>query len=237
MIWTALLFGLMSSFHCAVMCGPILLATSTGTNQSILQSTRLIYHLGRISTYALLGALMGLIGEGLYLAGLQQGISIVSGLLILLFIFLPKTPSLLFKGTGMNKISSGFKSLFAKLLQRRGLTSQFLTGSINGILPCGMVYIAMAAAASFKTPVDSMAYMVLFGLGTLPMLLFISLSGTLITFNFRSKINKVIPYTSALLGVIFILRGMSLNIPYLSPVIGAQKTCCAKNCHIVKVVD
>jgi len=234
MIWTALLFGLMSSFHCAIMCGPILLATTTGTNQSFLLNSRIIYHLGRISTYAILGGLMGLIGKGLYLSGLQQGISIISGVLILLFIFIPRLPSFLFKGVGMNKLSSCYKSLFASFLQKRGLFAQFLTGSINGILPCGMVYIAMAAAASFRTPIDSMAYMVLFGFGTLPMLLFISLSGTLITFNFRNRINKLIPYTSALLGVIFILRGMSLDIPYLSPVVGAEKSCCTKSCHVVK---
>ena len=216
---SALTLGLLGSFHCVGMCGPIALAIPLKTNSWLARiSGGVLYNLGRAITYALMGAVFGLLGRGLVMSGFQQWVSVIMGAIMILSVI---TPSIyknrfnaekgLFSFVGKIKVSLG------KLFAQRSYGSLFLIGLLNGLLPCGLVYFAIAGAIATGSSMTGSMFMFIFGLGTLPMLLAISLIGNLITLELRKKITRLIPYAIVFIGLLFILRGLSLGIPYLSP--------------------
>lgn len=213
--YTAFILGLVGSLHCLGMCGPLLLAMPGGVGAGGRFLTgRLIYHLGRIGVYALLGAAFGLIGQTFALAGWQRWVSITAGSVILIGLLASTRFGL---STPAFKVVQKLKSHFARLLIRRDLSSQFLLGALNGLLPCGLVYVACAGAVATGHILSGIGFMAAFGLGTLPMLLSVSFIGKKLSFNHRQKLQKLIPASIALVGVLLILRGMDLGIPYISP--------------------
>lgn len=219
MIWSAFMIGLVGSFHCIGMCGSIALALPVQSNQRFkLVLGRVLYNTGRAFTYALIGVFFGLIGQSLSLAGLQQSISIVAGVLILLMVLLPSRYA---QRMYLLKPAYGFtnflKQKFGQLLKQKSIASTFLIGLLNGFLPCGLVYLAVAGAVAMGSALEGAAYMFLFGLGTIPVMLAVSLAGNFIGLNARKRINKVIPAFMIALAFLFILRGMNLGIPYISP--------------------
>lgn len=235
MIWAGFLFGILGSFHCVGMCGPIAMALPfAGQSRWQFFAGRIAYNGGRILTYASLGLVAGLFGQTLQLAGLQQTLSIVSGALILLLVVLPAAvQGQVSRFTGADKVMQKVKQLFAHYFQKQGIGSLLVVGMLNGLLPCGFVYLALAGALSIPEVGGSMLYMALFGLGTLPLMLLVSLSGKLVRPQFRSFFNKSVPYAAAFMALLFILRGLNLGIPYLSPKIIAHETktelaCCHK---------
>ncbi|MFA9371146.1 MAG: sulfite exporter TauE/SafE family protein [Labilibaculum antarcticum] len=216
---SALILGLMGSFHCVGMCGPIALAIPLKTTSWLARiSGGVIYNIGRALTYAIMGAVFGLLGRGLVMSGFQQWVSVVMGAIMILSVI---TPSIyknrfnaekgLFSFVGKVKLSLG------KLFTQRSYGSLFLIGLLNGLLPCGLVYVAIAAAIATGSAAGGGLFMFIFGLGTLPMMLAISLIGNLITLELRKKITRLIPYAIVFIGVLFVLRGLSLGIPFLSP--------------------
>jgi len=212
MFWAGFLFGLLSSFHCVGMCGALALALPGRA------SSRLLYHLGRVSTYAILGAGAGLLGQGLRLAGVQQNLSILSGLLILLLVIVPERyTSRLAAGLGLSRPLTWVKTTLARLFQQPTPGALYATGLLNGLLPCGLVYLAVAGALSAPGVVGAAGYMACFGLGTLPLLLGLSLTGQLVPLAWRARMRQAVPYIASVLAVLFILRGLGLGIPYLSP--------------------
>jgi len=219
LMWTALLMGLMGGFHCIGMCGPIALALPNGSGSRWQYFRgRLSYNLGRVATYTLMGLVFGVFGLSLNLAGLQQGISILSGLLILLLQFAPGNLSgKISRFFKLPSLVSRIKKSFSFFFQRKGTTALFSIGLLNGILPCGFVYLALAGSLTAGSIAGAGAYMALFGLGTLPIMLSLSLSGKMISFQFKNRIQKAVPYVATVIAVLFILRGLSLDIPYLSP--------------------
>ncbi len=218
------------------MCGPIAMALPfVGSTGWRYYAGRLLYNSGRIVTYALLGALAGAFGETLQLAGLQQTVSILSGLLILLLLVLPatlkgKSASIL----GTDKLMAWVRKKLGYYFQKNSLSSLFTVGLLNGLLPCGFVYIALAGAISAPGVQGSMLYMALFGLGTFPLMFLVSLSGKLISLKMRSFFNRAVPYVGTTLAVLFIVRGLGLGIPYLSPEVvetpthKTEMSCCSK---------
>jgi len=219
MLWSAFLIGLFGSFHCIGMCGPIALALPIQKdNKFALISGRILYNVGRAITYAFIGLFFGLVGQSLSLAGLQQSVSIVAGVLILLMVLLPSKVS---QKLYLLKPAYGFtnflKQKFGTLLKQKSVLSTFFIGLLNGFLPCGLVYIAVAGAIATGSYLDGATYMFVFGLGTLPIMLAVSLAGNFIGLNVRKRINKMIPAFMILLAFLFILRGMNLGIPYVSP--------------------
>lgn len=219
LLWTGFLLGFLGSFHCAGMCGPLVMALPGSTQNRFNYFTgRLFYNLGRICTYALFGMFFGLFGMALNLTGLQQTISIISGVLILLFILLPtRFTSRLGNYTGLNVIVFKVKGTLVKAFKLKGHAALFMIGLLNGVLPCGFVYLALAAAISAPSVWLSAVYMSLFGFGTFPLMMLIALSGKVISTGFRNRINKSVPYIAGVVAVLFILRGLSLGIPYISP--------------------
>ena len=216
---SALLLGLMGSFHCAGMCGPIAIALplhGSTAAQKVLGG--ILYNLGRVITYGIMGALFGMLGQGLQMMGFQQKISVVMGVLMIISVVFPS----LFKNQyKLDKSWSRFvgklKKSLGTLLSIHSFKSLFLIGLLNGLLPCGLVYMAIAGAIGTGEVVLGTFYMLLFGLGTIPMMLAISLAGNLFSSAIRKKINKLIPIMVVLVGIFFILRGLSLGIPFLSP--------------------
>lgn len=218
-IWTGFIVGLLGSVHCVGMCGPIAVALPVlGETQFQIIMGRTLYNLGRIITYSLLGALFGLFGSRLILFGLQQNLSILLGLIILLYIILPrKWKAKIFDTTFYNRIKTFLISRFAILISKRSISSLFIIGLFNGLLPCGFVYVGIAGAASTADWLHGSAYMALFGLGTFPIMFAASILGKIINMNIRQRINKLIPALTVILALLFILRGLNLGIPYISP--------------------
>nr|WP_297308337.1 sulfite exporter TauE/SafE family protein [uncultured Flavobacterium sp.] len=216
---SALLFGLLSSLHCVGMCGPIALMLPVNRTNSALRIIQtLLYHLGRICTYAFLGFVFGIFGKGLFIAGLQQRFSIVIGVLMLIYVLLPKKN--LDKIRFLNpffKIISKIKSSLGKLLTNKSKTSFLLIGILNGFLPCAMIYVALFGALATQDPFQGSLYMMLFGIGTIPLMSLVVLISNKITVATRNKILKLVPIFVTILGFLFILRGLGLNIPFISP--------------------
>jgi hypothetical protein len=182
---------------------------------------------GRVATYGLLGALFGLIGMSFALAGFQRWASISAGLAILIGLLASSRYAV---NTPMSKGVARLRSSLGRLLHRRTLGSIFLLGVLNGFLPCGLVYVACAGAIAMGGFISGVEYMLVFGLGTVPMMLSIGLFGRLIQLGIRLKFQRLIPYCLLMLGTLLILRGMSLGIPYVSPVLTGQGVHCPA-CH------
>ncbi|WP_242920179.1 sulfite exporter TauE/SafE family protein [Pontibacter liquoris] len=237
MIWAGFLFGLLGSFHCVGMCGPIAMALPFGgSNGWRFYAGRLLYNGGRLTTYTLLGALAGAFGQSLQMAGLQQAVSITSGVLILLLLVLPATSKgKAAKVFGTDKLMVWVRHKLGYFFQQNSLGALSMVGLLNGLLPCGFVYIALSGAISAPGVTGAMLYMLLFGLGTFPLMFLVSLSGKFISLKLRHTFNKAVPYGGMALAMLFIVRGLGLGIPYISPKVtetAAHKKeitmCCSK---------
>jgi sulfite exporter TauE/SafE len=208
--------GLFGSIHCIGMCGPLAFAVPSIHQQRwLIIFDKLIYNLGRTLTYTLLGVLIGLAGQQLWLAGMQQTISILTGV----FIILAATSRILKLSIGNGVWFSGFVQSFNKLLgyALRHKAGHLMVGILNGFLPCGFVYLAMAGALNTGSVIASAQYMFWFGIGTLPLMMLAMVSTGFAGPLFRRRINKAIPFFMLILGFWFVLRGFNLDIPYLSP--------------------
>lgn len=216
MLWTAFLLGFLGSFHCLGMCGPIAMAISSKDSSAFLRN-KLLYNLGRTFTYSLLGGLVGFLGFTLALAGVQQWLSLTMGALIVLLSFFYKKSEKLIAGSGFFGAVFRLKSSLGKYIKRGGSSAFVVTGLLNGLLPCGMVYLALVASMALQSPLQGALYMSFFGLGTIPMLMVVMLSGKLVSINWRNKFTKTMPYFAMFIGILFIIRGLGLGIHYVSP--------------------
>ena len=203
----------MGSFHCVGMCGPIVLAVP---GKSIF--SKLLYNLGRAITYAIMGLVIGIIGEGFSLAGYQQTLSIMVGVTMLLIVLFTRYKHFDLPLSGsISKLWIFSKNRLTPLFKSEALFAPFLIGLINGLLPCGLVYAAIFAAVAMGGMLESSLYMILFGLGTAPLLIALSIFGNFLTPALRNKFNKAVPYMLGVVAVLIILRGLNLGIPYVSP--------------------
>jgi sulfite exporter TauE/SafE len=212
----AFFIGLFGSVHCIGMCGPLAFAVPTFEKRWwLIVADKVLYNIGRIVTYAFLGLLIGFAGRQFWLSGLQQGVSLASGLLIIMAGF-----SRLFKvRLKDNKILSVILLPVNRLLNYalQHHAGHFAVGLINGFLPCGFVYLALVGAINTSSPLTAAQFMFWFGAGTFPLMLLATVGSGFAGPLVRRRINKTMPYLMVCLGFWFILRGMNLNIPYLSP--------------------
>jgi sulfite exporter TauE/SafE len=181
-----------------------------------------------VLTYCALGFVFGFLGRNLWLAGIQRWVSIGLGVLLLAGLFSSKKLAV---WSPVTKLVGWLKVRMAFMLRQRSFASMTLLGMLNGLLPCGLVYVAGAAATTTSDTLSGAAYMASFGAGTIPMMLAISLSGKLVPISIRLKLVKAIPVSVFLLATLLILRGMSLGIPYVSPELTADgeiASCCHK---------
>lgn len=219
LIVSAIALGFASGFHCIGMCGPIALSMGLTKKQAAnFYLQNLTYQFGRIFTYSLLGALLGTIGQGFEMAGFQKYLTIIAGiLLIVMALFSFGGKDFASKIPFLSKFLYSVKSNLGRVLQKADYRSRFTTGILNGFLPCGMVYMALTASLAGGGIWQGALYMALFGLGTLPFMFAIVLAGNLMNQAFRTKILKAVPIIMIILGGLFILRGLELGIPYVSP--------------------
>ncbi len=213
--WTAFMLGLVGSLHCVGMCGPIALALpyQSSYRWQIL-AKMLVYHSGRILTYTLLGTLLGLFGMGLLLAGVQTYISLGLGiLLVFIALFSWNMEARILNIPFMRRLNLWVKKQLGLLLQQSGIQSLFLVGMLNGLLPCGLVYMAVVGALTTHTIAEGAIYMASFGLGTLPLMLATSLAGQFIGISWRNKVRKLVPVVLLAIAFLLIMRGLNFYIP------------------------
>lgn len=219
MLLTAFLFGLLGSFHCIGMCGPIafMLPVDRSSRAKGMWQTSL-YHLGRLLTYMIIGMLFGFIGSSFQLFGFQQGLSITMGVLMLLVLFLPvrmfnkyNFSKPIFKWVGR------LKSALGKELKQKKSDTFLTIGFLNGFLPCGLVYMAVFGAIASGNPLSGSIYMLFFGLGTVPLMSVAVYLGNFLKGKARQRIQRIIPIFVAIVAILFILRGLGLGIPFISP--------------------
>ncbi|WP_282018673.1 sulfite exporter TauE/SafE family protein [Salegentibacter mishustinae] len=233
MLISALIFGLLGSFHCVGMCGPIAFLLPVDHKNNVRKLGQIsLYHFGRLSSYAIIGLLFGLLGKGFSLFGLQQQLSILVGVLMILVILLPYKKFSKYNGSKpIFKIVSKVKSNLGKQLKRKSPDTFYTIGFLNGFLPCGLVYMAVFGAIASGTALEGSLYMAVFGLGTIPLMTTAIYLGNFINLNIRSKIRKAVPLFVILIGLLFILRGMGLGIPYLSPMEITPEITATQSCH------
>jgi sulfite exporter TauE/SafE len=233
MLFTALIFGLISSMHCIGMCGPIAMMLPVSRDNATKKAIQiLLYHLGRLTTYASLGFLFGLLGKGLYLAGMQQQISILVGLLMITIAIIPEK---VFAKYNFSKpiylIISKVKTNLGNQFKKKSPDALFIIGLLNGLLPCGLVYAALFGAIAMQNVSYSIMYMLLFGLGTIPLMSTVVYVSNFLSIPFRNKFQRIIPFVTVLVGILFVVRGMGLNIAYISPSNMHLFIQTAANCH------
>ena len=219
MLLSAIVLGLMGSLHCIGMCGPIAFMLPVDRNNNFKKFFQvLIYHFGRLMAYGIIGLLFGLLGKGLYVFGLQQKLSIFIGVLMIVIVLIP------YKTIGKYNLSKPLFRIISKLKSRLGqelkkkTPDTFLTiGFLNGFLPCGLVYMALFGAIAMGSAAEGSFYMILFGLGTIPLMTMAIYMSGLLKNSVKTRIQQLIPVFVVVLGVLFIHRGMGLGIPYISP--------------------
>ena len=234
---TALVMGGLGSLHCIGMCGPLALSLPVvATNNAGKMLYTLLYNFGRVVTYAVIGAVLGIIGASFALFDFQQGLSIIAGSLIIIYLLWPHNKFMITSNSRVQYFFASIRSTLGKLFAQKKYHSVFFIGLLNGLLPCGLVYIAIAAAVSTASVINSSLFMAAFGLGTLPLMWSISFFGSYITVKSRIIIRKAYPFLLFAMACLLIIRGLGLGIPYLSPDINKSGTAINNGieCHIIK---
>ena len=222
--------GLLGSVHCIGMCGPLVMALPISLRSNFQKIVTLfLYHAGKIMSYCILGLLFGLFGSQLPVFGVQRNISVIIGITMLLYgiyVFVLK-PKHLQLGP-FNTVYNFIVKWLSKLFKSKYMVSFFFIGMLNGLLPCGMVYLALSSAMATQNLLQGGLLMVFFGMGTVPALMMVAIGGQFMGFTFRRKIQTLLPVFIFIMGVLLILRGLNLGIPFISPVagIGAEVISC-----------
>lgn len=232
----AISLGFLGSFHCIGMCGPIALALPVHHKPRGQQLAAIFaYNAGRMLTYACFGIVFGSIGEGLAFFGFQQALSVALGVLLLLGLFFGRFAPVKAISSGNYKLLSGLKEKIAHLFEKHGLRSFLGIGLLNGLLPCGLVYVAAAGAAATRSAWQGALFMALFGAGTLPFMFGISYFSQSIGLRARNTFRKLVPIAVAAMAVLLILRGANLGIRYVSPALAAQQKANRGNDQAAKI--
>lgn len=233
MLWSAFVLGLLGSLHCVGMCGPIAFMLPVGKSNSIQKLGQVsLYHLGRIMAYALIGLFFGIIGHSFATFGLQQQLSIAIGIIMILLVVLPQKKLQGFKITQpIYQMVGKVKTELGRAFKKDSFFNFFQLGFLNGMLPCGLVYMAVFASVATANLTQSSLYMMLFGLGTVPMMTGVIYFKGFIQKATQFNFKKVIPYAVVCIGILFILRGMGLGIPYVSPKPAVEEVSSSMECH------
>ncbi|WP_373055937.1 sulfite exporter TauE/SafE family protein [Zunongwangia sp. H14] len=233
MLFSALIFGFLGSFHCVGMCGPIAFLLPVDRNNKLKKLSQIfIYHFGRILAYSIIGFTFGLVGKSLSLFGMQQQLSILIGTLMIIAILIPSHK---FQKLNLSKpvfkTISRIKTSLGKELRKKTPDTFLTVGFLNGFLPCGLVYMAVLGAIAGGSALEGGFYMSLFGIGTIPLMTAVLWLGNFISGKARQHIRRAIPVFVILMGLLFIIRGLGLGIPYISPEINNVKISASYFCY------
>lgn len=232
MLYSALLLGLLSSLHCIGMCGPIAMMLPLERNNPAKKVIQLLtYHAGRITAYASLGLVFGVLGRGLYLAGIQQQLSVIAGIIMIVIVMVPEK---IFARYNFSKpvyrLIAKVKTGLGNQFKKKSSKALFMTGLFNGYLPCGLVYAALFGAIAMQGEIKGTLYMVCYGLGTIPIMSSVVYGAGFLKTPVRRIMAGIVPYAAVFVGMLFIVRGLGLSIPCLSPgnmtlFVGAAPNC------------
>jgi hypothetical protein len=212
--------GALGSLHCVGMCGPLALALPVHHLNSAQKIFALfLYQLGRVFTYSLFGLILGMAGRSIYLSGFQHWFSIIVGVVVLIFAIYYWILKATFQPSFLKNFNGLVQSQLARLIKSKRTGDYFLFGIANGFLPCGMVYMAVAAALTSTEIFKSVLFMACFGAGTLPAMMLIGYFGQFFSLTIRNYFKKALPFIVILMGIILILRGLNLGIPFISPIL------------------
>ncbi|VAW14230.1 Heavy-metal-associated domain (N-terminus) and membrane-bounded cytochrome biogenesis cycZ-like domain, possible membrane copper tolerance protein [hydrothermal vent metagenome] len=219
MLLSAILLGLMGSLHCVGMCGPIAFMLPVDRTNNFKKFFQIfLYHFGRLLAYGITGLVFGLLGKGLYIFGIQQKLSIIIGILMIVVVVIPsKTLNRYSFSKPVYKIISKVKNRLGKELKKKTADTFLTIGFLNGFLPCGLVYMALFGAIAMGNAWQGSLYMILFGLGTVPLMTTAIYFSGILKNSAKQRIQKLIPVFVVVIGLLFILRGLGLGIPYVSP--------------------
>ncbi len=233
MLVSALILGLLGSLHCVGMCGPIAFMLPVDRSNSFKKVSQIgVYHFGRLLAYSLIGLVFGLVGKSLYIFGIQQQLSIAIGIIMIVLVLIPyNTIGKYNLSQPLNKLISKVKSNLGKALKKKTADTFLTIGFLNGFLPCGLVYMAVFGAVATGSLLQGSFYMILFGLGTIPLMTSAIYLGKFLNHTVKQRIQKAIPVFVIIIGVLFILRGLGLGIPYLSPIPVVETVSSAIDCH------
>lgn len=233
MLVSALILGLLGSLHCVGMCGPIAFMLPVDRSNSFKKVSQIgVYHIGRLLAYSIIGLVFGLVGKSLYIFGIQQQLSIIIGVLMIVIVILPhKTIGKYNLSKPLYKIISKVKTSLGKALKKKTADTFLTIGFLNGFLPCGLVYMAVFGAVATGSLIEGSLYMVLFGLGTIPLMTTAIYLGKFLNSTIKQRIQKAIPVFVVIIGALFILRGLGLGIPYLSPAPIVEIASSVIECH------
>jgi len=231
LVTLGLLFGITGSLHCVGMCGPIALALPLNRTSTFTRIISILfYNIGRVATYSVIGALFGLFGKGFQLAGVLQVVSITLGVIMMVIV-----PSVMKKAHFTNKmymrLNTWVNAKIGGRLQKKSKASLFVLGLLNGLLPCGLIFFAVGSSIIQGEAIKGALFMVFFGIGTIPALFLIAFFSETFKDSFRKKLRKAIPFVMILFGMLFILRGLNLGVPYLSPEFNKTGTEVKSCCH------
>lgn len=233
MLLSALVLGLMGSLHCVGMCGPIafmLPVDRTNNYRKLFQV--LLYHFGRLLAYGIIGLVFGLLGKGLYVFGMQQKLSVIIGVAMIIIVLIPyRTFSQYNFSKPILNIISKLKNRLGQELKKKSPDTFLTIGFLNGFLPCGLVYMALFGAIAMGNAAKGSLYMVLFGLGTVPLMTMAIYMSGFLQRSAKKRIQQLIPVFVVVIGVLFILRGMGLGIPYISPKPVTEMATGTMECH------
>ena len=233
MLVSALILGLLGSLHCVGMCGPIAFMLPVDRSNSFRKISQIaIYHFGRLLAYSIIGLIFGLLGKSFYLFGIQQQLSIVIGVLMIVIILLPhKIIGKYNLSKPLYKFISKIKTSLGKALKKKTADTFLTIGFLNGFLPCGLVYMAVFGAIATGSLLEGSLYMLLFGIGTIPLMTTAIYLGKFLNSTIKQRIQKAIPVFVVVIGLLFILRGLGLGIPYVSPAPIIETATSAIECH------
>ncbi|MDN3666553.1 sulfite exporter TauE/SafE family protein [Algibacter miyuki] len=219
MLVSAFILGLLGSFHCVGMCGPIAFMLPVDRTNPLKKALQIgVYHFGKLLAYSVIGLVFGLIGKSLFIFGFQQQLSIFIGILMILVVIIPqKTFNKYNFSKPVYRIISKVKSGLGAAMKKKTMDTFLTIGFLNGFLPCGLVYMAVFAAIASGHALNGALYMAVFGLGTIPLMTTAIYFSQFLKGAARQKIQKAIPVFVVIIGVLFIIRGLGLGIPYLSP--------------------
>ena len=233
MLVSAFILGLFGSFHCVGMCGPIAFMLPVDRSNTFKKITQIaIYHFGRLLAYSIIGLVFGLIGKSLYIFGFQQQLTIIIGVLMILVVLIPQQTFNKYNfSRPVYRLISKVKSALGSAMKKKTMDTFLTIGFLNGFLPCGLVYMALFAAIAGGNALNGILYMAVFGLGTIPLMTTAIYFSQFLKGKARQRIQKAIPVFVILIGALFIIRGLGLGIPYISPAPVYELVSNGVDCH------
>lgn len=204
--------GIAGSLHCAGMCSPLAFAVSN--MRSPAMANRILYNIGRITVYGILGVITASIGYILPLSKFQNLLSVVFGFVLIVMAIIGITGIRIpFVSSALIKFSGMLKTAFSKYLGNKSLGATLFLGALNGLLPCGLTFLALSFCITLTTPLEGFAYMLVFGLGTLPVMLGLVSVMDIIKNKMNWNISKVTLGLMMLSGALLIARVFLVHIP------------------------